>query len=378
MQIGYITKERLNRAVILPQKDFLRAGDYAIKKGRVELVEMIFDYVAFMVWISFGIKYLDLLNIENLELKSTLIILIFLLINYLISLPFSIYYKFKLDKEFGFSTITPKLFIIDSIKSLLLSALVGGIIIYGVVSIISNFSNWWFFAFIFVFSIIIFINAIFPTFIVPLFNKLTTLENSELKTKIENLLSSVGFGSSGVFVIDSSKRDMRLNAYFAGFGKTKKVVLYDTLIEKLTNSELVAVLGHEIGHFKHKDMFKNIAIMGVLFFIMFFIFGNIPNQLFEELNITNSPHVVIILFLIFSSLISFLFLPLFSLISRSNEYEADKFGAEIGGRENLISALKKLVNENKSFPKSHKLYIFFYYTHPPLIERLKALGEKID
>jgi len=203
-------------------------------------------------------------------------------------------------------------------------------------------------------------------------------KDKELNEKIEKLLKSVGFSSSGVFCVDASKRDTRLNAYFGGLGKTKRVVLFDTLLKKLTHNELLAVLGHELGHFKNKDIIKNILVMGVVLFAFFALFGNLDEEVFLKLNLNNAPYSIITLFLLFMGPLSFFLMPLISLISRKNEYGADKFAANLVNSQDLVNALLKLVNENKSFPLSHKLYIFFYYSHPPLIERLKELGYKIE
>ncbi|MEA3315113.1 MAG: M48 family metallopeptidase, partial [Campylobacterota bacterium] len=199
-------------------------------------------------------------------------------------------------------------------------------------------------------------------------------EDKDLEIKINKLLEQVGFKSSGVFSVDASKRDNRLNAYFGGLGSTKRVVLFDTLVEKLTHNELLAVLGHELGHFKNGDILKNIGIMGVVMFVFFAIFGNLPDELFLQLNLNNEPYSIILLFLIFSPVLSFFLMPLISSISRHNEYAADEFGSNLATKEDLVNALLKLANENKSFPLSHPLYIFFFYSHPPLVERLKELG----
>ena len=150
--------------------------------------------------------------------------------------------------------------------------------------------------------------------------------------------------------------------------------MFDTLIEKLSAKELLAVLGHELGHFAHGDIYKNMGLMGALLFVMFFIFGNLSDTLFLELGVPNSPGVIMVLFLLFMPVLGFIMMPLMGIVSRHNEFEADKTGAELGGGEHLASALQKLVTENKSFPLSHPLYIFFHYTHPPVMERLKELG----
>ena len=207
-----------------------------------------------------------------------------------------------------------------------------------------------------------------------MFDKFEKLKDKELEAKIENLLNEVGFKSSGVFSVDASKRDNRLNAYFGGLGATKRVVLFDTLVEKLTHNELLAVLGHELGHFKNGDILKNIGIMGIVMFVFFAIFGNLPDELFLGLSLNNEPYAIIAVFMIFSPILSFFLMPLISMISRHNEYAADEFGSNLSTKEDLVSALLKLANENKSFPLSHPMYIFFYYSHPPLVERFKELG----
>jgi len=379
MEIGYVSKEKTNTPVILLPSNYVKGANYKIKSERMSILSDLVDYMMFIFWIGFGLKWLDGMIVESdPALKAVYYILAFLGINYIVSLPFEIYKTFYLDKKFGFSNMTPKLFITDQIKSLALTVIFGGLVIWVIAKIILSFESWWLYGFFTVFALIIFINMIYPTLIAPIFNKFTILEDKELKTAIEELMAKAGLKANGVYTIDASKRDNRLNAYFGGLGKSKRVVLYDTLIEKLNKSELLAVLGHELGHFKHKDVFKNIAMMGLLIFLMFYIFGNLPEDLFLSIGIPKAPHTVMALFLLFSPVVSFIFMPLFGLMSRANEYHADEYGAECENEVALANALEKLANENKSFPKSHPVYIFFYYTHPPLIERLKRLGKKID
>jgi STE24 endopeptidase len=270
--------------------------------------------------------------------------------------------------------MTPNLYIKDTIKSGILFLVFGSAVI-GIVSfIITTFNNWWIWGFVFIFAVIILINMLYPVIRDKMFDKFEPLKDKELEEKINNLLSQVGFKSSGVFSVDASKRDNRLNAYFGGLGSTKRVVLFDTLIEKLSHNELLAVLGHELGHFKNGDILKNIAIMGVVMFIFFAIFGNLSDEIFLGLSLNNEPYAIITLFLIFSPILSFFLMPLISLISRHNEYAADEFGSNMQSKQDLVNALLKLANENKSFPLSHPIYIFFYYSHPPLVERFKELG----
>lgn len=377
MQIGFIAKSRSGEAILLTPSEFLKSANYSMKKEKLEIATKFIDYLLFIFWLGFGLKWLDsLITIEDSLIKSVVFVNAFVIINWIVGLPFDIYQKFKLDKEFGFSNMDVKLFINDTLKGSLLFLIFGSLIIYAISYIIESFEAWWIYGFAFIFGIIIIINAIYPTLIAPIFNKFKPLEDEILKAKIEHLMSSVGFKSEGVFTIDASKRDNRLNAYFGGLGKSKRVVLFDTLIEKLNHAELIAVLGHELGHFKHKDILKNIVIMGLIMFSMFFIVGNLPNELFVEIGIENSAYSVIVLFLLISSVLTFFLLPIVNLVSRKNEYHADEFGSEVGSKQDLISALIKLATENRHFPLSHTLYIFFYYSHPPLIERLKRLGYK--
>ncbi len=379
MEIGYVSQEKKNRAVILTPSNYIKAAEYKIASQRMDIVGSLAEYIAFIFWIGFGLKWLEgLIMVDDMAIKSVLFVLGFGLVGFIFSLPFDIYKTFILDKKFGFSNMDAKLFITDMLKSSLMFIIFASLITWAIAKIIINIDDWWLWGFGLIFAIMIIINVIYPTLIAPIFNKFTILKNEELKESIEKLLSSVGLKTDGVFTIDASKRDNRLNAYFGGLGKSKRVVLYDTLIEKLSKNELLAVLGHELGHFKHKDIIKNIAMVGGLLFLTFFIFGNLPQELFDTIGIENTPYSIIAMIMIFSPILSLFFMPLFGLMSRNNEYKADEFGAECESKEDLASALQKLANENKSFPKSHPLFIFFYHSHPPLVERLKRLGVKID
>ncbi len=377
MQIGFISDKSKEEAVLLSQVKYKIAAKYAIYKERLSIIESTLEYILFLFWIFIGFKYLQkLIGIEDNLISNLSFIFGFFLINYIITLPLDVYRVFILDKSFKFSTTTFKLYIIDQLKQIILFLIIGGIILSALIYFIQNFNNWWLYSFLVIFGFIILINMLYPTLIAPLFNKFKPLEDEELKKDIENILQKVNLKSDGIFSIDASKRDNRLNAYFGGFGKSKRVVLFDTLLEKLNKNEILAVLGHELGHYTHKDIFKNIAIMGIFLFLVFFIMGHLPDSLFFDIGVVATAGVKIALIILILPIFSFLYMPIIGLISRHNEYEADKFGAKIGGKENLINALLKLVNENKSFPYSHPLYIFFYYSHPPIINRLEALGYK--
>ena len=375
MQIGFIKEARNLKAIILDSNKYLEAANYVIEKEKLALASTFYDFVLFILWIGFGLSYLDsLVQIDSYWLKAIVFVDLFIIINWILTLPFELYSTFKLNKKYEFSNITPALFIKDTIKTGVLFLVFGSAVIAGISFIINNFPSWWIFGFVFIFAVIILINMLYPVIRDKMFDKFEKLKDKELEEKIEKLLDEVGFKSSGVFSVDASKRDNRLNAYFGGLGSTKRVVLFDTLVEKLTHNELLAVLGHELGHFKNGDILKNIGIMGFVMFVFFAIFGNLSDELFLGLNLQNEPYAIITVFLIFSPILSFFLMPLISLISRHNEYAADSFGSNLATKEDLVTALLKLANENKSFPLSHPLYIFFYYSHPPLIERFKELG----
>ena len=375
MQIGFIKNAKNLKPIILDSSKYQEAGNYAIEKEKLAICSSFYDFILFILWIGFGLFYLDsLVQIESFWLKAVVFVDLFIVINWILTLPFELYSTFKLNKKYGFSNMTPALFIKDTIKTGILFLVFGSLVIAGISFIINSFSSWWIWGFAFIFAVIILINMLYPVIRDKMFDKFEKLKDKELEAKIENLLNEVGFKSSGVFSVDASKRDNRLNAYFGGLGATKRVVLFDTLVEKLTHNELLAVLGHELGHFKNGDIIKNIGIMGVVMFVFFAIFGNLPDDLFLGLSLNNEPYAIIAVFMIFSPILSFFLMPLISMISRHNEYAADEFGSNLSTKEDLVSALLKLANENKSFPLSHPMYIFFYYSHPPLVERFKELG----
>ncbi len=381
MQIGYINQAKRKSAVLLSDSEFLKAGNYAVEKEKMSIASSFVDYLVFIAWIGFGIFYLSsALFFENDALFNIAMVMGFIIINSIISFPFSYYEKFVLDEKFGFNKSSMAQYIKDTLISFVMTLVFGSLVVWGIYEIISNFDLWWLWSFAFIFAVVILINMLFPTFRALFFDKVTPLDNEELNAQIKTLMDKTGFVSSGVFISDASKRDARLNAYFGGLGKTKRVILFDTLIEKLSTKELLAVLGHELGHFAHGDIYKNIALVGAMLFAMFAIFGNLPESLYLEMGLSESPYLVMILLLLCMPVLGFIMMPIMGIVSRHNEYEADKMGSELGGDSGaieLVNALKKLVTENKSFPLSHPLYIFFHYTHPPVLERLKALGVEV-
>ena len=381
MQIGFIAFEKKKDPVLMGKGRYTVAANYAIAKERLGMAEMIIDLLLFAFWVTKGFAWLQgLVGIQDSVTGAVLFLFGFFAVNYLVMLPFELYQKFKIDEAFGFNKMTTKDYIIDTIKSTLIFAAIGGAALGLLAWIIASFQNWWIWGFVLMFLIALGANILMP-FFMSLFNKFTPLEEGALRTDIEAMMSKVGLRSEGIFVVDASKRDSRLNAFFGGLGKSKRVVLFDTLLEKLSEKELLAVLGHELGHFKHGDIWKNIGLMAVLLFTGFFVFGNLPDALFTQMGTPPNAGVKIAMLLLLLPVLSFLFTPVMSYVSQHNEYAADAFGSEMGGKENLVSALLKLVTENKAFPKAHPLVIFFYHTHPPVLERLKELGfdaSKVD
>lgn len=381
MQIGYINEVKRKDAVLLKPSEFLKAASYSVAKEKLSIFTSFLDYLFFIAWMGFGISYLsNNIFFENEAVLNVAIVMGFVIINSIISLPVSYYEKFILDEKYGFNKSTLGLWIKDTLISFVMTIIFGSLVVWGIFEIISSFKLWWLWSFAFIFGVVVLINMLYPAFRAMFFDKLTPLKDEELDAQIKSLMDRTGFKSSGVFVSDASKRDARLNAYFGGFGKSKRVVLFDTLLEKLSNKELLAVLGHELGHFAHGDIYKNIALVGGMLFVMFGIFGNLPESLYLELGISQEPYLVMILLMLFMPVLGFIMMPIMGIVSRHNEYEADRMGSELGGpggEIELANALKKLVEENNSFPLSHPLYVFFHYTHPPVIERLRELGVDI-
>lgn len=302
---------------------------------------------------------------------------ILMLASDLINTPFDLYDTFVIEEKFGFNKTTPKTYFLDKLKGWLLGALLGG----GIFALIIWFyqltgKNFWIWAWILASSFMIFMTMFYSNLIVPLFNKQTPLEEGELRTAIENFAEKAGFTLTNIYVIDGSKRSTKANAYFSGLGNKKRIVLFDTLIEDLSTEEIVAVLAHEIGHFKKKHTLTgtiiSIAQTGFTLFL-FSLFLNNP-ALSQALGVPEPNfHLSLIAFGILYTPISIILGVFVNLFSRKNEYEADRFAARKYSAEPLIKALKKLSSKNLSNLTPHPLYVVFHYSHPPLLQRVRAL-----
>ncbi len=295
----------------------------------------------------------------------------------ILSIPFDLYDTFVIEEKFGFNKTTPGTFIKDKLKGWLIGIILGG----GILAIIIWFYqltglNFWIWAWILVSFFTVFMSMFYSNLIVPLFNKQTPLPEGELRTEIEEFSSKTGFKLDNIYVIDSSKRSTKSNAYFTGLGSKKRIVLYDTLIDHLKTSEIVAVLAHEIGHYKKKHTLKSMLLSLLQTGLMLFLFSLFLNnpQLSKALGVEEPNfHVSIIAFGILYSPLSMLISYLFNIFSRKNEFEADHFAAKNYGAPSLISALKRLSSENLSNLTPHPLYVKFHYSHPTLLSRIEAM-----
>ncbi|HDZ5350517.1 TPA: M48 family metallopeptidase [Campylobacter jejuni] len=375
-QIRFLEREKDKQAQILSEKDYQNAADIAIENEKFKLFSNFYNLIISIAWIGFGFLYLkELLILNNTRFENTLFLLSFLIITSILNLPLSIYESFIKDKAHGFSNMTVKLFIKDTMKSLILTLIFGFLILYTLLFCYDFFGTfWWIAAFIFAFCIIVIINLIYPTLIAPIFNKMKKLDDENLLKKIGSLMKQCGFSANGVYVIDASKRDKRLNAYFGGLFKSKRVVLFDTLLKALNERELLAVLGHELGHFVHKDIIKALFNGAITMFLLFFVFANLPEFVYLESHLEGVNGGVFALLFILANIFSFLISPMLNALSRKNEFAADQHGAKVTSKEDMKNALIALARENKAFIKTSKIYTFFYLSHPSISDRIKALS----
>lgn len=295
----------------------------------------------------------------------------------IISLPLGIYDTFVIEEKYGFNRTAPKTFFLDKLKGWLLALVIGGGILSLVIWIYGNTGRWfWVVAWGTLALFSVFMSMFYSQVIVPLFNKQTPLPEGELRNAINNFAGSVGFRIDHIYVIDGSKRSVKANAYFTGLGSKKRIVLYDTLIEEMTTEEIVAVLAHEIGHYRKKHVVQGLVLgllqTGLLLFL-FSVFVESPNVSralgVEEPNF----HIGLVAFTLLYSPVSMVTGILLNMLSRRNEFQADAFAAEHYSPEALSSALKKLSVKNLSNLTPHPAYVFFNYSHPPLLQRLEQI-----
>ncbi len=327
-----------------------------------------------------GFGYLDAAlspHVDDPILKSLLFFAVLFVLSDLVNLPFSYYTTFVIEERFGFNKTTPKIFVLDKLKGYMIAIVIGGVLGYALLWVVNELGqNFWLYALILVTGFVLFMNLFYTSLILPLFNKLTPLEDGELKNKINAYADKVDFPLDSIFVIDCSKRSTKANAFFSGLGKKKKIVLYDTLINDHSHEELVAVLAHEVGHFKKKHIVTGLILsiiqMGITFYILsLLIFNNNLSVALgaEELSI----HLNFIAFGLLYTPISRLTGFLMNMLSRKNEYEADAYATNTYGAKPLIAAIKRLSVSSLSNLTPHPLYVKVHYSHPTLLQRLEAM-----
>ena len=366
-----------------------KAADYTIAKARLGLLEMAFASALLLGWTLLG--GIDLLNraIVNSGLTAygslvpqLVLLAAFGLISGLLDLPFTLYKTFRLEERFGFNKMTFKLWLADLVKSTLVGIVVGLPIVALILWLMGSAGSlWWLWTWVVWMGFNLLVLVLFPTVIAPLFNKFKPLDDEALKARVTALMQRCGFAAKGLFVMDGSKRSAHANAYFTGFGASKRVVFYDTLLQQLNPAEVDAVLAHELGHFKHKHIIKRIAVMFAMSLAGFALLGWLSSQVWFYTGLGVRPNLLdannalaLLLFLLVVPLFSFFTSPLMAQLSRKQEFEADAYAvAQTNGRD-LQSALLKLYKDNASTLTPDPVFVKFYYSHPPASERLGRMA----
>lgn len=362
-------------------EDHKKAANYSAEKLNTSQFFNLLGYGVLLAWTLGG--GIDALNsrIRGFELSElwtgVAFIISFSIIGSLVSLPASLYNTFVVEQKWGFNKTTPKVFITDMIKGSIIGLIIGTPLIAGILWIMEKMGDyWWAYTWIFLSVFQLLMMWIYPTFIAPIFNKFEPLEEGEVKQKIEQLLGRTGFESNGLFIMDASKRSGHGNAYFTGFGKTKRIVFFDTLIKTLNADEIEAVLAHELGHFKRKHVLKLMIKAFVFSFIGLFVLGYLmKSQAFFNAHGVSStePYIALTLFMLVSGIYTFFITPLSSWTSRKYEFEADEFAAKHSSAKELISALVKMYKDNASTLTPDPMYSAFYHSHPPALIRVNFL-----
>ncbi|MDO9151955.1 MAG: M48 family metallopeptidase [Methylotenera sp.] len=360
-----------------------KAADYTTDKTKLALLEATVQSILLAVLIiGGGLQWIDdiwrNLIINHEIARGALVIVSAMLVSSLIDLPFEYYKTFVVDEKFGFNKMTPKMFFSDLIKQSVVGIVLGAPILFAALWLMQGAGEYWWLYLWVVWSVFnLLMLAIYPTFIAPFFNKFTPLEDQSLKQRIETLLTKCGFKSQGLFVMDGSARSSHGNAYFTGFGSSKRVVFFDTLLDRLNPDEIEAVLAHELGHFKHHHVIKRIAMMFFVSFLGLALLGWLMNQpwFYAGLGVTEmSNYMALVLFLLVSPVFLFMLRPIMASYSRKNEFEADNYAAKHADAKYLIEALVKLYRDNASTLTPDPLHSAFYDSHPPASIRISKLA----
>jgi STE24 endopeptidase len=363
------------------EKKYNKARKYKIETGRISFLSGTISFlISFgLIWFKgFGFVSNHInLNFDSAFVKTSVFFLFFYLVNFIISIPFSYYSTFYIEEKYGFNKTTIKTFLLDKIKSIVLSLLIGGTLLFLAMFVLDLFEKgYWIYLWIGLSAFVIFLNMFYAQLIVPIFNKLTPLDNGLLREKIEKYADQVGYSLKNIFVIDGSKRSTKANAFFSGLGPKKTIALYDTLIEKHSDEELVAVLAHEVGHLKKKHILLTLIISIIQLGLMSYLFevcmsyNNIAEALGSgQMNF----HIGLIAFSFVFSPIGMIIGIFLNILSRKNEFEADDYAKTTYDGNALQLALKKLSVDTLSNLYPHPFYVFVHYSHPPLIQRLNNL-----
>ena len=367
---GFYNKEKYQKSL-----------DYQKDQTRFSFITTAFSFLLSLGMLVFGgFGWLDSVLRPFFTSEITLALVFFgtiMIASDILTIPFQWYGTFVIEEKYGFNKTTVRTFIADKLKGYLLGALIGGALLSVLIYLINSIGpDFWIWFALLSAAFTLFMSMFYTSLILPLFNKLTPLADGELKTAIETFAKKVNFPLDNVFVMDGSKRSAKANAFFSGIGKKKKIVLYDTLINNHTTEELVAVLAHEVGHFKKKHIIWSYLISIVQIFFLLFILSKMVFN--ENLSIAlggsqQAIHLNLIAFTILFSPISAITGLLMSMLSRKNEFEADAYAKEKFDGHALSNALKRLSVDSLSNLYPHPVYVFFHYSHPPLLQRLNAL-----
>jgi len=385
--LSYRNRKRMT--VIIPpqlegiydEKAYKEQQAYQKANSRFGIYSSMFTFILLLIILFVGgFGWLDGVlrqYIENEILLTLVFFGVIYVINEIVSLPFSYYATFVIEEKFGFNKSTIKTFWLDQLKSFLLTVVIGGLIITVITALYQYLGKWaWLYAWAVITVFSLFITLFYSNIIVPLFNKQTPLEDGELRDAIEKFAEKAKFGINNIYVMDASKRSTKANAYFTGFGVKKRIVLYDTLINDMDTDEIVAVLAHEVGHYKRKHtlqgMIISIIYTGIILFLLSLFLDN-PNIAHALGGQQASFHLGLIAFSMLFSPISMLLGIFSNIFSRKNEYQADAFAAGFNLADSLINGLKKLSVKSLSNLNPDPWFVFFYYSHPTLLQRIKAL-----
>ena len=365
------------------EQKYIKAKNYSKEKGKISLIS---STLSLLITVSFlwfkGYGLLNDIIISNYDipfLQSGIFFFTLFLISDIVSLPFSCYNTFVIEEKYGFNKTTPKTFVLDKIKGYLLALVIGGGLLFGVIYLLNILQNgFWIWLWLGLAILMLLINMFYADVIVPIFNKLTPLEEGGLRKKIEDYSDKVGYSLKNIYIIDGSKRSTKANAFFSGLGPRKTIALYDTLVEKHTEEELVAVLAHEVGHFKKKHVLSSMFLTIIQLGLMCYLLEVCLNQTVISQALGGDKmffHLGLLAFGILYTPIGTIIGVFMNVLSRKNEFEADHYAKSTYDGNALQLALKKLSVDSLSNLYPHPFYVFMHYSHPPLLKRLSALSK---